>query len=135
MTANPGVSAALAAWRAASPDRVDPDGPTLWVPIGVVRVPVPNPKRLPAHDLHHLLLGADTDLWGEIQVSTFELRTGPPTAFILALCVAAVAAGLLLAPRLTLRAWRRAAGCRNAYGAALDGCTVAQARAWTGLPA
>ena len=122
------VQDALAAWRAISPERIQPEDPTLWIPVGLGKLPVPNPQGLPAHDLHHLILGHGTDLWGEIAVSAFELRTGPPNAFIWGLCLLGVAAGIVLAPRLTWRTWRDAAGWRNAYGLDVHGWTVGEVR-------
>lgn len=87
----------------------------LWLRLGPIWLPLPNPQRLDRHDLHHALCGYRNDLWGEIEVSAFELRTGPPDLLIGALCVAAVALGLLLGPRRLVAAWRRARGGRNLY--------------------
>lgn len=129
MKADESVADALAAWRREAPERIQPEDPTLWIPVGLGRVPVPNPRGLPAHDVHHLILDHGTDLWGEIAVSAFELRTGPPSLFIAALCVVGVVAGCVLAPRLTWRAWRAADGWRNAYGLDLDGLSVREVRA------
>lgn len=42
--------------------------------LGPIRLPLPNPGRLPFHDLHHIAIGAGQDTWGEIQVSAFARR-------------------------------------------------------------
>jgi hypothetical protein len=99
-------------------------------------LPVPHPGRIDEHDLHHVILGVDSDLAGEAAVSAFEMRTGPPTLGIALLCVGAIALGLIVAPRRTGAAWRRAAGCRNCYGVDVDvarGWSVDDLRHWCGL--
>jgi hypothetical protein len=114
------VAAALATWR----DAHRSDGPgesrllglrLFWVRLGPLRVPVPHPGQLHWHDLHHLALGYEPDLVGEMEISAFELRTGVTTLMVLLLCLAGVALGLLWAPRRTARAWRNARGCRSLY--------------------
>ena len=106
-----------------------------WVRIGPVSIPIPNPGQLHWHDLHHVALGYDTDLTGEMEISAFELRTTPRTTIVFLLCMAGTAAGLIWAPRRTLAAWRRAKGCRNLYGCSLDydavlGQTTDELEAW-----
>ena len=114
------VADALAAWRARTGQsaRAYRDA-ALPVRLGRVVIRVPNPGQLHWHDLHHLVLGYGTDLVGEMEISAFELRTWPRTFIVFWLCVAGVAAGILVAPRRTLAAWRRARGCRNLYRAGL----------------
>lgn len=107
------------------------------VRLGPVSVPIPNPGQLHWHDIHHVVLGYDTDLVGEMEISAFELRTTPRTVIVFLLCLAGVAAGLLWAPRRTLAAWRRARGWRNLYGSGLDyndvlGQPVEAIAAWMG---
>jgi hypothetical protein len=87
----------------------------LWIRVGPLQIPVPNPKKLHWHDLHHALLGYGNDVFGEVEVSAFELRTGVPDPLIGVLCVAGVALGLVICPLRTWRAWQRAAGARNLY--------------------
>ena len=83
------VGDALAAWRERH-GRND-DGRSrrwFWVTVGPLRVPVPHPAALHWHDLHHVALGYGPDLVGEMEVSAFELRTGPANVVVLFLCVA-----------------------------------------------
>jgi hypothetical protein len=61
------------------------------------------------------VLGYDTDLVGEMEVSAFELRTRPRTTMVWLLCIAGALLGLAVAPRRTVRAWRSARGWRNLY--------------------
>lgn len=135
------VSEALAAWRRDSGQIEAPSGrppPWLrlfWVKLGPISVPVPHPGQLHWHDLHHLVLGYRTDLVGEMEISAFELRTGPRTPMVWFLCVAGVLTGLLWAPRRIVAAWRRGAGQRNLYGSGLDyrkvlGWTMDELVAW-----
>lgn len=110
------VGDALAAWRERH-GRVD-DGKSrrwFWVAVGLLRVPVPHPAALHWHDLHHVALGYGPDLVGEMEVSAFELRTGPANLVVLFLCIAAVVLGAVVAPGRTLRAFRGARGTRNLY--------------------
>jgi hypothetical protein len=109
-----------------------------WIRLGPVSIPVPHPGRLREHDLHHVALGAATDVRSEAEVSAFELRTGPPSVLIWLLCVASCALGLLLAPRRTVHAWQRARRCRNCYGRDVNldvllDLTVDELRAWMHL--
>ncbi len=90
-----------------------------WVRLGPVPIPLPHPGQLHWHDLHHMVLGYEADLTGEMEISAFELRTVPRTLMVWALCVAGVALGLVCAPRRVIAAWRRGAGARNLYGAGL----------------
>jgi len=91
----------------------------LVVRLGPLKLPFPNPGKLPFHDLHHLALDAPPRFWGEVEVSVFELRAGPPTWLIGLLCIGAIALGAMLSPRRVSRWWRRYAGCRALYGADL----------------
>lgn len=112
---------ALQAFRAARGLTEPPPGTRLfWLRMGPVSLPLPNPAQFQWHDLHHIALGYDTDLIGEMEVSAFELRTRTRTVMVFLLCLAATMLGLVWAPRRTLAAWRRAAGCRNLYGCNLE---------------
>ena len=77
-----------------------------------VQFRVPNTARhrqaIRLHDLHHVATGYGTDLAGEAEISAWELRRGLRGlgAYVSAIVVAGAAAGLLFAPRRTLRAWR-----------------------------
>ncbi|MFT3707658.1 MAG: hypothetical protein QM817_08320 [Archangium sp.] len=108
---------ALAQWRERQGRAGDDDGAKIfWVALGPIRVPVPHPGQLRLHDLHHVVLGYETDLIGEMEISAYELRTGVKTAMVFVLCVLGVALGMFVAPLRTARAWKRGAGRRNLYG-------------------
>jgi hypothetical protein len=110
------VGAALATWREAHGRGMEEERARIfWVALGPLKVPVPHPGQLRWHDLHHLVLGYEPDLIGEMEISAFELRTGVKTVMVLLLCLAGVALGLLVAPRRTIKAWRSARGRRNLY--------------------
>lgn len=108
------VRDALAAFVAGF-NTVTPDAPIIWVHLGWLRVPVPNPGHLEAHDLHHIVLGAGPDVAGEVQVGVFELRTGCATWSIFFLDLLALIVGLLWRPRDVLRWWKQYAGWRTLY--------------------
>jgi hypothetical protein len=134
------VADALVAWRARTGQSEATDrGLAFRVRLGPLAIPIPNPGQLHWHDLHHLVLGYGTDLEGEMEISAYELRTVPRTLIVFLLCIAGVAAGLVLAPRRTLAAWRRARRCRNLYGAGLRyddviGWRMEELAAWMAPP-
>ncbi len=70
---------------------------------------------IPLHDLHHAATGYGTDLPGEAEIGAFELMGGCRTPIVYALNLGAAAAGLLLAPLRTLRAFRVARGMRTLF--------------------
>lgn len=108
---------ALAAFRRRYASGVAAPAGRFFVDIGSLRVALPNPGFLDRHDLHHVLLGAPPDFFGEVEVSAYELRTGCPSAFVALLCVGSLGLAALVAPGRVARAWRRFAGCRgNLYG-------------------
>ncbi len=84
-----------------------------------VRLRLPNPparrRVVPLHDLHHVATGYGAGLVGEAQIGAWELRCGCPSAVAALLNGLAVVLGCGLAPRLTLRAFRRARGQRTLY--------------------
>jgi ubiquinone biosynthesis protein Coq4 len=69
------------------------------------------------HDLHHVLTEYDTSLVGEAEIGAWELVSGCK-GYVAAwgLNLAAVALGLLLAPRRVLSAFRRGRHTENLYG-------------------
>lgn len=87
----------------------------LLVRLGPISLPFPNPGFLALHDLHHVVLDAPPTFWGEVRVSAFELRSGPPSALIALLCVGALALGGLVAPRRVWGMWQRYRGAVNLY--------------------
>jgi ubiquinone biosynthesis protein Coq4 len=96
-------------------DREGYRAPRLVVKLGPLPLPFPNPGWLPLHDLHHVALALPPTFWGEVELSAFELRTGPRTALIAFLCIGALFFGALVGPRRVARAWRRYAGAVNLY--------------------
>lgn len=93
-----------------------------WVSVKVlgVTLKIPNtPGRRRAvriHDVHHVLTGYDTTLRGEAEIGAWELASGClrwPAAQILN--TGAMAMGMLIAPRRTVRAWARGAATKNLY--------------------
>lgn len=98
-----------------------------WVDfkLGPIPFPFPNtPQRVDAvryHDLHHVMTGYQTDLLGEFEISAWELASGcadKTAAWVLNL--GGYAAGMLVAPRRTLRAFIRGRHSRNLYRRRLE---------------
>ena len=98
-----------------------------WVDfkLGPVPMPFPNtPARVRAvryHDLHHVLTGYDTNTIGEFEISAWEIAAGCK-GYVAAwqLNLGGVFAGLLVAPRRTLRAFLRGRHSRSLYGEDLE---------------
>ena len=102
---------------------------TVPVKVGPIVFRLPNgPARQRAiaqHDVHHVLTGYHTDLTGEAEIGAFELRGGCTSFFLWMINVAAVVAGMFIAPRRVLRAFRRARGARTLYALDLGAAEVA----------
>src|SRR5688572_15302052 len=91
------------------------------VKVGPIAWYVPNtPMRkraLPLHDLHHIATGYGTTLFGEAEISAWEVGSGGlgkyPSGwpYVLGLIVV----GLLLNPRATINAYRRGRSCTNLF--------------------
>ena len=85
-----------------------------WTPASLfgVRFRVPNTPRhrraIMWHDLHHVLTGYGTDLRGEAEISAWECRGGlrPLGLYTGGIVLGLALAGLVVAPRRTLAAWR-----------------------------
>lgn len=87
-----------------------------------LRLRVPNTPRhrraLMLHDLHHVATGYGTDLAGEGEITAWELGRGGLFAFglyVALVWLSGVLVGLVVAPRRTLRAWRRAGRASSLY--------------------
>jgi hypothetical protein len=86
-----------------------------------LRIRVPNPaarrRAIPLHDLHHVVTGFGTDVVGEAEISAWEMQRGFGAIGLYprALIVLALVAGLLVAPRRTLRAWGACRGECSLY--------------------
>lgn len=98
------------------------------VKVGPLVIHMPNgPARQRAiaqHDVHHVLTGYHTDLAGEAEIGAFELRAGCTSFFLWMINLAAVAAGLFIAPRRVLRAFRRARHAKTLYALELGASDV-----------
>jgi hypothetical protein len=114
-----------------------------WVDfkLGPVPMPFPNtPARVRAvryHDLHHVLTGYDTNFVGELEISAWEIAAGC-RGYVAAwqLNLGGMFAGLLVAPRRTLRAFLRGRHSRTLYGEDLEALLesrVAELRLRTGV--
>jgi hypothetical protein len=100
---------------------------------------LPNPRFLPAHDLHHVVTGYGTGLVGEAEISAYELRGGCGSTMILILCIGAIFFGAFVAPGRIWKAWRRSRGARNLYATnipyeTLLEMTIGDLRLHLGLP-
>lgn len=93
-----------------------------WVPVKVLGITfkIPNTdgrrRAVRIHDLHHVLTGYDTTLRGEAEIGAWELASGClrwPAAQVLN--TAALAMGMVIAPRRMLRAWARGRATKNLY--------------------
>ncbi len=99
-----------------------------WFYINIRGVKVPFFPRigfqngLPAHDAHHMLLGYETNWIGECETAAWELASGGCGRYIAYWIdrLFFVAIALIMAPRRTLRAWRRGWGQKNLYRIAPD---------------
>src|SRR5688500_10311930 len=85
-----------------------------WValPVGSLQVYFPNtgPRKraVVLHDLHHVATGYSTTWRGEAEIAAWELAAGCGRYWAAwGLNLGAAALGLVIAPRRTLRAWRR----------------------------
>ncbi len=93
-----------------------------WVKLraGPVTIVIPNTASRQAavrrHDLHHVLTGYAADWTGEAEIAAWELASGCKH-FVAAwvLNIGAMAVGLLIAPRRTLKAFGAGRRARNLY--------------------
>ena len=85
---------------------------------------LPNPparqRVIARHDIHHVLVGYDTDYAGEGEISAWELRCGCNTLFLYIINILGLLLGLSVAPRRTWRAWLRARGGTTLYRDGID---------------
>jgi hypothetical protein len=106
-----------------------PDGgyEAKWVnfELGPIPVPFPNTdgrrRAVKIHDLHHVLTNYQTDIYGESEISAWELGAGCGSmiaAWLLNL--GGLALGMLISPRRTWRAWIRGRQARTLYDRPLD---------------
>ena len=116
-----------------------------WVNLMLGPLPVSFPnsaERVRAvryHDLHHIVTGYGTDNVGEFEIAAWEIAGGCRD-FVVAwlLNLGGVAAGCLVAPVRTFRAFVRGRNSRTVYGEPLEPlveATVGEVRARTGITA
>jgi hypothetical protein len=98
-----------------------------WVDFkfGGVPFPIPNsPARVAAvcfHDLHHVVTGYATTFQGELEISAWEIGAGCKNVwFAWLINLGGLAAGLMVAPRLTARAFARGLASDTLYGESYD---------------
>ena len=95
--------------------------PWVWVKLGPISFPFPNPPARRAaihlHDLTHMITGYDTSWTGEGEVAAYELASGFPPKFWIGWIYSPMTlfTGFLVAPRRVIRAWRRGRGRSNLY--------------------
>lgn len=98
--------------------------PTVDIPIGPLTITLPSSpgrrKIVRWHDLHHVATGYGTDLTGEAEVGAWELRAGCTNLAGYAYNAMAVAVGLVVSPRRTLRAFADARGATTLYRLAIE---------------
>jgi hypothetical protein len=93
-----------------------------WVDFKLGPVPMPFPntdarrRAVKLHDLHHVLTGYRTDIIGEFEISAWEIASGCGRfAVPWGLNLMGLTAGLLVAPRRTMRAFWRGARSSSLY--------------------
>lgn len=111
-----------------------------WIKVAPVPIPIPNPpsrvQALKVHDVHHMVTGYGTDLPSEWAISGWEVGAGlhtNPVAWTF--CLMGHAAGMVLAPRRTLRAFARGRQGRTFFDQDADAVfalTLDEARAFCG---
>ena len=98
-----------------------------WVKVKLGPVPVwllntaGRRRAVRLHDLHHIATGYDTSLVGEAEIGAWELASGCADYYAAwFLNAAAVAIGLILAPRRLWRAFVRGRSSTNLYRVGFD---------------
>jgi len=93
-----------------------------WVDFELGPIPMPFPntearrRAVKVHDLHHVLTGYQTDIFGEGEISAWELAAGCKGAVAAwILNAGGMAFGVLIAPKRTWRAWLRGRSSRSLY--------------------
>jgi hypothetical protein len=104
-----------------------------WVDFELGPIPMPFPnsdarrRAVRYHDLHHVLTGYQTDIYGEAEISAWELAAGcRDMAAAWVLNMGGMGLGMLIAPRRTWRAWVRGAQSQTLYDRELDEALLGQ---------
>jgi len=98
-----------------------------WVDFELGPIPMPFPnsdarrRAVKVHDLHHVLTGYQTDIYGEGEISAWELAAGcGDMVAAYGLNLGGMAMGMLIAPRRTWRAWVRGRQSGMLYRTRID---------------
>ena len=98
-----------------------------WVDFELGPIPMPFPnsdarrRAVKVHDLHHVLTGYQTDIYGEAEISAWELAAGcADMVAAWGLNLGGMALGMLISPRRTWRAWVRGRQSGMLYRTRLD---------------
>jgi hypothetical protein len=93
-----------------------------WVDFELGPIPMPFPntdsrrRAVKLHDLHHLLTGYQTDIWGEFEISAWEVGAGCRDYYAAwALNLGGMAAGVLTKPKRIWHAFLRGRRSRSLY--------------------
>jgi hypothetical protein len=104
-----------------------------WVDFELGPIPMPFPntegrrRAVKVHDLHHVLTGYRTDIWGELEISAWEIGSGCRDHYAAWLLnLGGMASGMLSVPRRTIRAFLRGRKSTNLYATAFDDVLLAR---------
>lgn len=104
-----------------------------WVDFELGPIPMPFPntdsrrRAVKLHDLHHLLTGYQTDIWGEFEISAWEIGSGCRDHYAAwVLNLGGMASGMLSVPRRTIRAFLRGRKTKNLYATVFDDALLAR---------
>lgn len=104
-----------------------------WVDFELGPIPMPFPntesrrRAVKVHDLHHVLTGYQTDIWGEFEISAWEVGSGCRSYYAAwFLNLGGMATGMLTVPRRTVRAFFRGRRTKNLYDTTFDDALLAR---------
>lgn len=104
-----------------------------WVDFELGPIPMPFPntdsrrRAVKVHDLHHVLTGYQTDIWGEFEISAWEVGSGCRDYYAAwFLNLGGMASGMLTVPRRTIRAFFRGRRTKNLYATPFDDALLAR---------
>lgn len=104
----------------------------VMVQVGPIKLPMYNSAQrkqvVHLHDLTHLVTGYDTSWAGEGEVAAHELAIGFPLKYWVGYIYSpfALIGGLMVAPKRTLRSWKKWRGKMNLYKLDLPRATLDQ---------
>jgi hypothetical protein len=104
-----------------------------WVDFELGPIPMPFPntdgrrRAVKIHDLHHVLTGYQTDIWGEFEISAWEVGSGCRNYYAAwVLNLGGMATGMLTVPHRTIRAFLRGRKTKNLYATRFDDALLAR---------